>query len=87
MWLFAIYITIETFVQFSKMDKGDKVCRLFKYISYMLVALIGAGIGFVYKVEDIMWVWLAPNAAIALTLWPTTYARATGQFKNRIGDI
>ena len=86
MWLFAIYICIECFVAFYKMDRGDKFCRIAKYATSACVGMVGVGIAYVVVYTPVLWLWLVPDIAIALFMWPTTYARATGGFKNRIGD-
>jgi hypothetical protein len=86
MWLFAIYICVECFVQFYKMDRGDKLCRLVKYAMSVAVPFLGVGIAHKLHYQPAFWVWLVPDFAVALFLWPTTYARFTGRFKNRVGD-
>lgn len=86
MWLFAIYICVECFIQFYKMDRGDKFCRLAKYVTAVGVGFYGVVIAHAVIYQAAFWVWLLPDVAVALFLWPTTYARATGRFKNRIGD-
>lgn len=85
-WLFAIYITIECFVAFYKMDVGDKLCRLAKYSCACSVGLMGVVINVLMFSNPICLFWLLPDIAISLFLWPTTYARFTGKFSNRIGD-
>jgi len=84
--LFAIYITLECFAAFYKMHLGDKICRLGKYGMAMLVGLLGVCFNAVLQADVVCLIWLVPDLAISLWLWPTTYARFTGQFKNRIGD-
>ncbi len=86
MWLFAIYISLECFVCFYKMHLGDKICRLAKYAFACLVGLVGVCLHYILAGHSFVWVWIIPNLAIALFLWPTTYARFTGKFNNRIGD-
>ena len=86
MWLFCIYICTECFIAFYKMDRGDKACRLGKYLASALVGCMGVGIAYAVHYHPALWVWVVPDIAIALFLWPTTYARATGRFQNRIGD-
>jgi hypothetical protein len=51
-----------------------------------LVGCMGVGIAYAVHYHPALWVWVVPDIAIALFLWPTTYARATGRFQNRIGD-
>lgn len=85
-WLFAIYIAVECFLCFYRMDRGDRFCRLAKYVVAVVVPFFGLGMCYLQQgLEFIAW-WLMPDLAIALFLWPTTYARFTGGFKNRIGD-
>jgi hypothetical protein len=86
MWLFAIYICVECFIQFYKMDRGDKLCRLAKYFFSVCVGFAGVILTQLTQYVPFIWFWIIPDIAIALFLWPTTYARATGSFKNRIGD-
>lgn len=85
-WLFAIYITIECFAAFYKMHLGDKLCRLAKYGFACSVGLLGVIFNVGMNSNPICLIWLIPNIAISLFLWPTTYARFTGKFRNRIGD-
>lgn len=85
-WLFALYITLECFAAFYKMHLGDSICRMSKYGMAMLVGLLGVSFNTVLESDLICLIWLVPDIAISLWLWPTTYARFTGQFKNRIGD-
>lgn len=83
---FAIYIIIEAFLCYYRMHKGDVLCRLLKYTAAAVVPCIGIGFYvFKFSSEVVTW-WLVPDFAIALFFWPTTYARFTGGFKNRIGD-
>ncbi len=85
-FVFALYITLECFAAFYKMHLGDKLCRLAKYSAACLVGLLGVVFNVQMQSNPVCLIWLIPDTAIALFLWPTTYARLTGQFKNRIGD-
>lgn len=86
MWGFAIYITLECFVAFWRMHQGDKFCRLAKYGMACATGLMGVALHYLLSAHAVVWLWLLPNLSIALFLWPTTYARFTGEFKNRVGD-
>lgn len=76
------------------MNHGDRFCRLAKYITACVVPFVGVGLCYVLplvmpKIPFLNWFlsfWLIPDLALSLFLWPTTYARFTGGFKNRIGD-
>jgi fatty acid desaturase len=85
-WFFAIYIATECFICFYRMHKGDKFCRLAKYFFALATALLALALHYLLNAHVAVWFWLVPNCAVALFLWPTTYARLTGQYKNRIGD-
>lgn len=93
-WLFAIYIFTECSICWDRMNRGDRFCRLAKYSMASLVPFIGVGLCYTLPLimPDISFIgwclalWIIPDLAIALFLWPTTYARFTGGFKNRIGD-
>lgn len=84
-WLFTFYISAECFAAFWRMDGGDKFCRLAKYLIALTVPIVGLVVVYI-KPNCILGWWLLPDVAVALFLWPTTYARFTGGFKNRIGD-
>lgn len=84
LWL---YIITECFICFWRMHRGDKVCRLAKYVLAAIVPSIGIGIYLFCPVKLMAALWLFADLAIALFFWPTTYARFTGGFKNRIGDL
>jgi len=85
-WLFAVYITTECFLCFYRMDRGDKFCRLFKYVLAVSVPFFGLAMCYLQPNMPHKMDWLLADLSIALFLWPTTYARFTGGFKNRIGD-
>lgn len=85
--LFAVYIVTEAFICFDRMHRGDRLCRLLKYGTSCVVPFIGIGLC-AYKFDEVVLaLWLVPDLAVSLFLWPTTYARFNGGFKNRIGDI
>jgi hypothetical protein len=86
LWGFWVYITTESFICFWRMDNGDRLCRVLKYSLSALVPAIGLGLLYLKPDKVLIVLWLIPDVAIALFFWPTTYARFTGQFKNRIGD-
>jgi|GEM_PF-3239817 len=81
----AIYVGVECFIAFYKMDGGDKLCRLAKYVA----ALISSAI-------VVYWFFKAPNQitipvfimmlAITLFIWPVMVYRWRGDYRNRIGD-
>lgn len=93
-WLFAIYIAVECFICFDRMNRGDRFCRMAKYTIAVIVPFIGLALCYILPliipikiiVNLALAIWLIPSLAISLFLWPTTYARFTGGFKNRIGD-
>ena len=83
---FSIYIITESFICFDRMHKGDVLCRLLKYTAAAVVPCIGISL-YAFKFSKlVICLWLVPDLAVALFFWPTTYARFTGGFKNRIGD-
>lgn len=82
-WMLGLFIVIESFCAFYKMDNGDKLCRILKYSLGMAVGLVGIWFAHFDKVT---WVWILAQSAIALYMWPTTYARFTGRFRNRVND-
>lgn len=84
--LFWLYIVTECFICFWRMHRGDKLCRLAKYVMACVVPSAGICIFLLCKVKFMAALWLIPDIALALFFWPTTYARFTGGFKNRIGD-
>jgi hypothetical protein len=86
MWALGVYIALECFVSFYKMHHGDKFCRLAKYGFALATGLLGVALHYALSGHAVVWLWLVPNLAVALFLWPTTNARFTGGFKNRIGD-
>jgi hypothetical protein len=85
-WIFALYIGIECFVAFYKMHWGDKFCRLAKYSFACSVGLLGVVFNVLMLSNPICLIWLVPDIAISLFLWPTTYSRFAGKFENRMGD-
>jgi hypothetical protein len=86
MWLLGIYISVEVFIVFYKMDGGDKVCRMAKYTGALLVAYTGIAIGYSTK-NPYEWVWLIPDLTVALFVWPATYARWKGRYQRRREDL
>lgn len=84
--LLSLYIVTESFCCFYRMHRGDVFCRMAKYTFACITPLVGIGL-LLYKQPQAMQIaWVIPDVAIALFFWPTTYARFTGGFKNRIGD-
>jgi len=81
----AVYIGVECFIAFYKMDRGDKFCRLAKY----LAALISSVIVIYYclrcpqKITLEVFVFLI---TIFLFIWPVMLYRFRGNYRNRIGD-
>jgi len=81
----AIYVSIECFIAFYKMDRGDRLCRLAKYVTSLISSVI-----------VIYWFFRAPNEitisvfvmmlAITLFVWPVMIYRFRGDYRNRIGD-
>jgi len=85
--LFWVYIVIECCICFWRMHRGDKWCRLAKYVTAAVVPSMGVGIYLLCPFKILSALWLVPDLFVALFFWPTTYARFNGGFKNRIGDI
>lgn len=83
---FWLYIVTEAFICFWRMHLGDKTCRLLKYLVAAIVPCVGVGLYAFHTSKLIVALWVIPDLAVALFFWPTTYARFTGGFKNRIGD-
>lgn len=83
MLVLGMWVTIETFIAAYKMDGGDKLCRVLKYLCTLVSALLCIWIGVNHKAD---WFYLIFMLTIALFLWPVIVYRITGRYNNRIND-
>jgi hypothetical protein len=81
----AIYIGVECFIAFYKMDRGDRFCRFAKYVA----ALVSSAIVIYYSLhapQKITIEVLVFLITIYLFIWPVMLYRFRGNYRNRIGD-
>lgn len=78
--LLGLYLLGEAIAAASLMDRGDRLCRVAKYL---LVAVIGLWLIFESKQVD---TWhLTMGAALALFVWPKMVTRIQQLFEQLIG--
>lgn len=79
----ALYVVLESVHAMMRMDGGDKLCRVLKYI---FTALSG------FVVIQHSWRGAVTTGefylifSLALFLWPTMLYRIRGEYRNRIND-
>ena len=79
--LLGLYLLGEAIAAASLMDRGDRLCRVSKYL---LVAIIGLWLVFEAKQAD---TWhLVMASALALFVWPKMVDRIRNIFDQLIGD-
>jgi hypothetical protein len=82
-FIVSIYVMLEALHAIMRMDGGDRLCRVLKYISTVIAS--GLVMESAYYKSATLNEFLS-ILSIALFLWPTMIYRWRGEYRNRVGD-